>query len=128
MPDQSYDAVLQLLGPMLLPDAQKGFAEAARVLTPGGVFCALTPGRMVIHEVMTNAKQAVLQRAGRGEEFSDMYSDRFMSVWGTPQRLQEQLEKCKAFVRVEAANAPAKTPISSEAQLDELVRCHAARA
>ena len=115
--------MLQLLGPMLLPDAQASFAEATRVLTPGGVFCALTPGRMVIHDVMTSAKRDVLEKAGRGDEFQDLYSHRIMSEWGTPPKLKEQLEKCSAFARVEAANAPAEMPVSSETHLDEIVRC-----
>jgi len=37
-PDQSFDAVLCQFGVMFFPDKAKGFAEARRVLRPGGVF------------------------------------------------------------------------------------------
>ncbi len=49
-PDESFDAVLCQFGVMFFPDKAKAFAEARRVLRPGGVFLFSTWDRIAENE------------------------------------------------------------------------------
>lgn len=78
--DGSVDGVLHRFGPMLLPDPDAGFAEARRVLIPGGRYAAAvftTPDRnmwigLVVMSLMQNGVQmpAVGNPMGPGGPFS----------------------------------------------------------
>ena len=57
--DGSFDAVVCQFGVMFLPDKAKGFAEARRVLAPGGVFAFNVWDRLEDNELADTVTQAL---------------------------------------------------------------------
>lgn len=58
-PDESFDAVLCQFGVMFFPDKVKAFAEARRVLRPGGVFLFSTWDRIEENEFVDTVTKAL---------------------------------------------------------------------
>ncbi len=57
--DASFEAVVCQFGVMFLPDKQRGYREALRVLEPGGRFVFNTWGRLEDNEISRTVAQAV---------------------------------------------------------------------
>jgi ubiquinone/menaquinone biosynthesis C-methylase UbiE len=57
--DKSFDAVLCQFGVMFFPDRVRGYAEARRVLRPGGVFLFSTWDRIEVNEFADEVTRAV---------------------------------------------------------------------
>lgn len=60
--DASFDLVLMFYGPNILPDAPQAFREAHRVLKPSGLAVFSTPSNLLIWNICSEARTAVLQR------------------------------------------------------------------
>ena len=58
-PDNSFDCVICQFGFMFLPDRQKGFNEALRVLKPGGQFISVTWDKAENNETLHISQQTV---------------------------------------------------------------------
>lgn len=120
-PDNSFDAVFLILGPMLLPDANKCFQETVRILRPGGSFYTLTPGRMDIHDVMSDVRKAVLEDAGRGATYGNVFKEKLIKTWGTASALKEKLDQSNVFGNVQSWNDETVVPIAEEDEIEGML-------
>jgi SAM-dependent methyltransferase len=59
-PDASFDAVLCQFGVMFFPDRPRAYAEARRVLRPGGAFLFSTWDRIELSEITDTVQRAVI--------------------------------------------------------------------
>ncbi|PWN49322.1 S-adenosyl-L-methionine-dependent methyltransferase [Violaceomyces palustris] len=101
-PDESYDVVTLIMGPMLLPDPEACFRHVHRVLKPGGLLCTMTPGKMGVHDVMTETRRRLLEDLGREKDYKSVYDQDMFRLWGKPELLSSRIESTGLFVTVEA--------------------------
>jgi SAM-dependent methyltransferase len=116
----SFDVVFLVLGPMLMPDPNKVFQEIQRVLIPAGWSGYLTPGKMEIHDIMSQSRKEILDSCNRGDEFMHMYDSDMMKHWGTPDAVKARLEDAK-FNAVESVLVQSSLDIQRGAQVDKTV-------
>lgn len=119
--DESYDAVTLILGPMLLPDAQKCFEQVAKILKPKGVFFTLTPGEMEIHDVFYQCKADITKASDTNAETKHVFLEQMVANWGTPGALKEKLSKSNLFNEITTRINQAINPAPAREDIDEIL-------
>lgn len=120
-PNESFDVVTLILGPMLLPDAQKCFKEVARILKPKGVFFTLTPSKMEIHDVFHQCNVEILKASDSGAETSNMFMEQIVANWGTSEVLREKLNRSNVFQAIDTRINQSSIPASDPEDIDEIL-------
>jgi hypothetical protein len=104
-----------------MPNPAQVFQEIQRVLVPGGWSGFLTPGKMQVHDFMSQARKEVLAACNRENEFRGFYDSDMMRMWGTPEALKARLVDAN-FDVVEAVSFTSSLDMQRGAQVDETVR------
>lgn len=118
--DATFDVVFLLMGPMIMPDPSRVFAEIQRVLVVGGWSGYLTPNHMEAHDYMIEARKETLEASNRAAEFRSFYNSDMMQKWGTADALKARLQDAR-FEQVESLTVHCVTTMQRGVQLDEMV-------